>query len=212
MARESTHTPELSPIKRAQILKAARSTFRDLGYERSSIDAIASSAGVSKATIYNHFHDKKALFLASFGAETQDVREKFLSLLEEPSGDIESDLRQIAEQHIRLSTAANHVHRFRVVCAEAERFPELGKTLYACSVQLGREKMARFFERAAALGLLDIDDAMDAATNFSTLCGGPLSMKLHMGVSDGVDDAELKANVDRAVRTFLRAYRPAKAD
>lgn len=200
------HAPELSPVKRAQILEAARTTFRDVGYERSSVDAIASRAGVSKATLYNHFGDKKRLFLASFGAETEEVRKKFLSLLETPSGDIERDLRQIAEQLLRLSTSPNSIHRYRVLCAEADRFPELGRAIYECSFQLGKEKMVRFFERAAATGLLDVPNARDAATDFAALCTGPVGPRLHLGVIDKLEDEELRYHVDRAVRTFLRAY------
>jgi TetR/AcrR family transcriptional regulator, mexJK operon transcriptional repressor len=199
---------ELSPVKREQIMRGAREVFRETGYERASVDAIAARAGVSKATIYNHFHDKKALFLATFGAETEGIRKKFLAVLETPTGDIEADLREIAEQLIRLIGAPSHVQRFRLICAEAERFPELGKALHDCSIQVGRERMVRFFERAGAMGLLELADPRDAATDFSALCAGDLSRELHLGVTDRLTEGAIAENVERAVRTFLRAYRP----
>ena len=34
------------------------------GYARTSVDAIAAEAGVSKRTIYNHYGDKESLFLS----------------------------------------------------------------------------------------------------------------------------------------------------
>lgn len=197
---------ELSPVKREQILRGARAIFRELGYERTCVDAIAVRAGVSKATIYNHFHDKKALFLASFGAETAAVRETFLSLLEMPSGDMEADLRQIGETLLRLTCAPDNVHRYRVLCAEAERFPELSREFYACTIQVGRERMARFFERAAAEGQLEVDDPAAAAVDFSVLCSGALSRQLEIGIIEQVTDELISAQVERAVRTFLRAY------
>ena len=33
------------------------------GYERTSVDAIAAEAGVSKRTVYSHYGDKENLFL-----------------------------------------------------------------------------------------------------------------------------------------------------
>lgn len=200
---------ELSPAKREQIVRGAREMFRELGFERTSVDAIASRAGVSKATIYNHFHDKKALFLTSFGAETEAERETFLSLLEMPSGDIESDLGQIGEQLLRLISSPDNVHRYRVVCAEVERFPELGRALYECSTQVGQAKMARFLERAAAMGLLEVDDPTAAADDFASLCAFSLSRQLYLGVIERATDELILAHVKRAVRTFLRAYRRA---
>src|SRR5690606_36498040 len=67
--------PDLPPAKREQILQGAKALFRELGFERASVDAIAAEAGVSKATIYNHFRSKEALFLSAYGAETARVRE-----------------------------------------------------------------------------------------------------------------------------------------
>ncbi len=206
MRSEPARASELSPVKREQILRGARETFREMGYERASVDAIAARAGVSKATIYNHFHDKKALFLATFSAETEGVRKKFLSVLETPTGDIEADLRSIGEKLLHLVGAPSQVQRFRLICAEAERFPELGAALYGCSIKVGRERMVRFFERAAEMGLLDVHDPHDAAVDFSSLCSGELSRQLYLGVVERLSDEEIEAHVNRAVRTFLRAY------
>src|SRR3546814_1888088 len=57
-----TTPPRLSDRKRAAILDAALSEFRATGYEATSMDRIAASAGVSKRTVYNHFDGKEALF------------------------------------------------------------------------------------------------------------------------------------------------------
>src|SRR5687768_18273723 len=52
----------LTDRKRAAILDAAVAEFRHSGYEATSMDRIAASAGVSKRTVYNHFPSKEALF------------------------------------------------------------------------------------------------------------------------------------------------------
>lgn len=208
MSFKGNKQPELSPAKREQILDGARALFRELGYERASVDAIAAKAGVSKATIYNHFRSKEALFLSTFGAETEKLRLKFHSLLETPSGDVEADLRQIGEDLLRLVCAPSNVCRQRVVSAEAARFPELGVALHAGGIQAGRERMARFFERAASMGLLDVEDAEEAAVDFASLCIGDLSKELQLGIRREATEEDIAANVRRGVRTFLRAYLP----
>lgn len=199
---------ELSPAKRAQIVAGARAIFTELGYERASVDAIAVRAGVSKATIYNHFRDKQELFVSILGEETVESREQFHQLLETPSGDIEADLWRIGRHLLTLVCEPANVRRLRWVSAEVERFPELGRQLYASTMSAGRERMVRFFGLAAQAKLLDLDSPEDAATDFTALLIHALHLKLQLGVLDGVDKKQRDGHVERAVKTFLRAYLP----
>lgn len=50
--------------KREDILRAAMLMFQRYGFRRSSIDLIAGEAKVAKPTVYAHFADKNALFVA----------------------------------------------------------------------------------------------------------------------------------------------------
>ena len=197
-----------SPGKRAQILQGACALFRELGYERTSVDAIALKTGVSKATIYNHFYDKKGLFLAIVEAENAEARARFDTLLETPSGDLEADLRLIGEQLLRLIRTPSNVHLYRIVAAEVDRFPELSRSLYESRMLEGQRKMTLYFERAAAMGLLTAGEPAEAALDFVALCAHHVSMLLHLGITEATSDALVERHLDRAVRTFLRAYRP----
>ncbi|AKU93196.1 TetR/AcrR family transcriptional regulator [Vulgatibacter incomptus] len=208
MSEVRARQSDRSLAKREQILDGAVSVFREVGYERASVDSIAARAGVSKATIYNHFRDKSALFLATVELENREIRGKFLALLETPTGDIQADLRRIGELLARLVTSPSNVLRHRIVTAEAGRFPELGRSLYECSILAARRRMATFFERAAALGLLEVPEPMHAAIDFGALCvENPLRMLL-LGVEEEATEEMIAREVERAVRTFLRAYRP----
>lgn len=51
-----------SAQKRLAILDAARELFVRNGYELTSVDAIAATAGVSKRTVYDHFGDKELIY------------------------------------------------------------------------------------------------------------------------------------------------------
>ena len=45
-----------------QVIEGARTVFMRDGYEGASVDDIAREAGVSKATLYSYFPDKRVLF------------------------------------------------------------------------------------------------------------------------------------------------------
>lgn len=208
MSRVAAKNTELSPAKREQILRGARDAFAHLGYERASVDFIARRAGCSKATIYNHFHDKKDLFFACFAGELQ-VRASFIAMLEAaPRPDVEGDLRALADALLRLVVAPNVIRRWRIIAAEVERFPELGQSLWTFGGQLSHDMLTGWMERAGAAGLLRIDDADEAAVDFAVLTIGDLLRKLQIGVIREASEEDIRRNVDRAVRTFLRAYRP----
>lgn len=58
------NTPKINrwQDKHAHILNAATSVFAQSGFQNTSMDDIAEFAGVSKITIYKHFHNKDFLF------------------------------------------------------------------------------------------------------------------------------------------------------
>lgn len=51
---------------RVSILSASEALFTERGYEHTSVDDIASAAGVAKRTVYLHFPSKAAIMLAYF--------------------------------------------------------------------------------------------------------------------------------------------------
>jgi TetR/AcrR family transcriptional regulator of autoinduction and epiphytic fitness len=57
-----TAPQRLTDRKRQAIIQAAINEFRGNGFEITSMDKIAATAGVSKRTVYNHFPSKEELF------------------------------------------------------------------------------------------------------------------------------------------------------
>ena len=203
---ETKSSEHLSAAKRAQILKGARAMFMQVGYERASMDAIAKRASVSKATIYNHFQDKQALFIAGFGAETDASRAAFMSMLDTPTGDLEADLGRIGQKLLHLVVNPANLDRHRLVMAETGHLPELGRALHASGAALGQAKMIEFFRRALAQGLIRPCEPAHAAEDFAALCIGDLLRNLQMAIIDEVSEATIDDKVARAVQVFLRAY------
>ncbi len=50
---------ESEPVRRAQLLKAARKVFRAKGYDRASVSEIVREAGVAQGTFYLYFPSKR---------------------------------------------------------------------------------------------------------------------------------------------------------
>jgi AcrR family transcriptional regulator len=69
-------------ITKNRILGVAEHLFSEKGFDASSIDMIAKSAGVNKATIYYHFKDKQDIINSLF----DKINEEILSQVEQTSG------------------------------------------------------------------------------------------------------------------------------
>ena len=64
-SQDSSGTDGRKAVTQARILSAARALFAEHGYERTTIAAVASEAGVSRAAVFWHFGDKASLFQES---------------------------------------------------------------------------------------------------------------------------------------------------
>lgn len=211
MAEPNTSTP--SPRggrqdKRAAIIAGAFAVFARDGYSRASVDAIATEAGVSTRTIYNHFDDKATLFQAVIRESAERVAEAQLAVMDRHLHrivDLEPDLVEFALAWVApLPDVADHVALVRQVRAEGEHVP-------AAAVQAWREAgplrvqraLADRFRQLADDGRLQLDDAELAAQQFSRLVTPPDRFK--HGDRPASDVHEVIA---AGVRTFLYGHVP----
>jgi TetR/AcrR family transcriptional regulator, mexJK operon transcriptional repressor len=122
---------KLMARKRSAILDAARDAFLKLGYEGTSMEAIAEAAGVSIMTLYRHAESKDDLFAAVIAnacdPDDEEERAEFEKLLKKPLGEVLVSVGIFAQQ--RLADPAT-VALLRAVMAETSRFPELAQTAY----------------------------------------------------------------------------------
>ncbi len=208
MSKLREKTAELSPAKRHQILVGARQVFVELGFERTSVSSIAERAGVSKATLYNHFSDKGTLFTACLAEECEEAHAALAGILETPSGDLEGDLFAIGERVLRLMTSPTAMALHRVIVAEVPRFPEVGQQLYDMITRYTEQILGGFMKMWSDRGALRVEDPARAADQFVDLCRGDAFKRVELGLAKEIPDEEIRATVAGALRTFLRAYRP----
>lgn len=193
--------------KLEQVLEGARTVFLRDGFEGASVDDIARSAGVSKATLYSYFPDKRILFMEVAKAECLR-QEKRTDELVEMQSDPKAALREAAEAMIRLFVSPFGKHVFKVCVAEADRFPELGRGFWESGPARVRSRMIDFFNDAIARGQLDIEDCGLAADQFAELCKADLFPKMVFGIQSTFSDAEIARVADGAVATFMARYGP----
>ena len=219
MGEAATDRRRLAPQKRDQILRAAIEVFLDVGFERATTDAIAARAGVSKATLYNHFEDKRSLFAACVKAEADALEAGALEACAPPAprrdpgiagppdrASVEGTLRVLGVRILRhlLSRSIGTLHT--VTVAEARRVPELGRTLYEAGFQRIRSIITTFLQDGMPPGALSLDDPSVAASHFVWLCVSDFKLRLELGVERTIRDDEVQKAVNEAVKVFLRAY------
>jgi AcrR family transcriptional regulator len=188
-----------------QVIEGARTVFMREGYEGASVDAIARDAGVSKATLYSYFPDKQHLFLAVLESEcAQQAEVEFLMDAGELS--VEETLHVICKTLITFFLSNFGQDMFRVCVAEAQRFPELGRTFYDSGPKKWGRKIALYLDSPRARTVLEIEDSLLAADQLAQLCRADLMLKVLFGIEKDPPEDDITRIADEAVKTFLARY------
>jgi len=191
--------------KFSQVLEGARTIFMRDGFEGANVDDIAAAAGVSKATLYSYFPDKRILFVEVATRECQrqaDEAEAFIPQAAPPEVVLPKAARRIID--FFLTEFGRSV--FRICVAESSRFPELGQKFYNSGPLVIREKLASYLNGAVARGELAIDDIHLAADQFAELCKADIFSSICCGVKRDFSEADVNRVADGAVSMFLARY------
>ena len=191
--------------KAETIRAAAERAFLASGFGAVSMDAIAREAGVSKATVYAHYHSKEELF----GAVVADLSERrfhgFSAEALDPA-DIEASLLTIASRFLDLVLSPEAIALNRILIGEVSRFPVLGEVFWAAGPERTRVQVEAFLRRAAVAGTLAVPDPRLAAEQFVALARGEIHLRSLLRLEDPGDAAALGAAAASSVATFLRAF------
>ena len=186
------------------ILQAAERLFLELGFDGASMEQIAALAGVSKLTVYNHFGDKEALFLA---AVERYCEEQVPPTLFTPAPDqpLRPRLEGIARAVHALMVSPEAVAGFRLMCAPTRKDPRLAEMFWNAGSGHLQEGFAALLARRTAAGELAVDDTVRAAAQFFSLLRGDIHPRLVMGCKPD-PDFDVETHVKATVALFLRAW------
>ncbi|MHA6820638.1 TetR/AcrR family transcriptional regulator C-terminal domain-containing protein [Ralstonia pseudosolanacearum] len=194
-----------SEAKRDAILEAAARLFREVGFERASMAEISTRVGGSKATLYNYFESKEALFFEVM----------FLSALPEFQGthhalgasgeDLDKALLRFGERFLAVLYSPDVQAARRLAIAEAGR-SELGQLCYARGPAKGHAHVADFLREAMEAGRLRRADPNVVARHFLALLEAELLDGFLFQALEPVDTGQIRAVAQRAVAAFMAAY------
>lgn len=189
--------------KRDAIIEAASQRFFDKGFAATSIEQVASDAGVSKVTIYNQFGDKRALFAAAVDCECEKMRGHF-RLAEIPTGTIGQRLASVARAMFDFLSRPEMIQFERRIAAETEHEPAVGAAFLEAGPWRMKAAFSAFLAFASEQGELDIADPELAAEQFVSMVKGMGDLERRFGVMPTEEDTERR--IAGAVEVFLKAY------
>jgi len=202
---QTTPPTDKVPAKKQAVLKAALRLFLEQGFGPTSMDAIAREAGVSKATLYAHVKNKEELF-AAITASCALRQTATFPVFATGHDDVRAELLRFARDHVALLLSEEGAAMYRIVIAEAPRFPALGRAFYENGPAVKLGALIDYLKNVAERGLLKIDNARLAASELVAMIGGMLHLRAMLGLNDEILATEQEAVVTHAVETFLRAY------
>jgi AcrR family transcriptional regulator len=191
--------------RRAAILDIAREAFLQDGYSGTSMSRIAALVGGSKATLYSYFPSKKDLFVAVIDRETTGLYDRIFNV-NLAAGEPRAAITELVRRCLDGLLSDTIVSGYRLIIAEAGRFPEIGHTAYELAVRRGLERIARYFAKAMADGALRRCDPHEAADTFLDLAAGNLHTQRLWNAVAKLDAAALDAETRRITAVFLAAY------
>jgi AcrR family transcriptional regulator len=147
--------------RRDEILRAAIDELQSVGYDRTTMDAVAERAGASKATLYRHWQNKAELVVAAIrymvGLDTAPLPD---------TGDLRTDLLALlkgATQH----TGHEQLCVMRGMVSACGADPELAQAYYEQVIEAKRAGATEILRRAQSRGEVseaaDIQFLVDAA-------------------------------------------------
>ncbi|MDQ2637766.1 MAG: TetR/AcrR family transcriptional regulator [Actinomycetota bacterium] len=172
--------------REAELLAVTLQLLREHGYDRLSLDVVATTARASKATLYRRWPTKAELVLAAFVEGTRQIA------VDPDTGTLRGDLLRLGEQ-IRAHVST-HASTIRAVLVEVSRSDKLAAMLQEQFLDQRKALIARVLARAVDRGEIDAsaitDDLWDVLPGYlifrSVLTGRAASRRTVQQLVDNV--------------------------
>lgn len=192
-----------SEEKADAIREAAACLFMTEGMGKTSMDAIAQAAGVSKQTVYSHFKSKDDLFRACIVSKVQMYgldESQF-----DASAPLDEGLRRVGVQFLTLLSDPEVVQMFRLMIAEATTFPRVAQTFHETGPRATTDYVTTIF--AHYLGCdRESPAAAQATREFLSLVKGDFLIERLLGTRAPISDDEVREHVNRCIELIKAVY------
>jgi TetR/AcrR family transcriptional regulator, regulator of autoinduction and epiphytic fitness len=193
----------LSSAKRDAIIEAAKCEVREFGYSSTSMDGIALRAGVSKRTVYNHFENKKSLFMFLVSDLYHRARRE-TDVRFRQDMPLQVQLREIAEKEAACVSAPAFLELARLTIPEYIRSPELLHDIFT-ELGEGESSILNWLREAAAQNRIRVNDPVIAARQFTALMKSFFFWPQLFG-SNPPDAENRRIIIETNIRMFLNFY------
>jgi AcrR family transcriptional regulator len=156
----------------AHLLDVATNAFVHNGYEGTTMDKVAATAGVSKHTLYSRFPDKNALF----GAVIQRLVERHqpAALPADESVTVEEGLKFRARAIIEGTLSPDTFPLYLLRLREWKSFSELSDIMYRGARAQYIDELERYISKAVYRSRAGTEQVITAVRLFLTLLFAPL--------------------------------------
>lgn len=147
-----------------RIVEAAAALFREIGYERAKIGAIAARAEVSVGTIYNYYQNKGDLLVAIVSMEVNEVLKAGRGVVASPPANVADAIDTLVGIYIDHSLIYLSREMWRLAMAISTQQPDspFGRTYTALDRDL-TDQICALIARLRDLGLVGTDTDCRAA-------------------------------------------------
>lgn len=191
--------------KRQAILKAAADVFREVGFERASMEEIRVRIGGSKATLYNYFPSKEKLFFeVMFQAKELELG-TITAALNPDADDLKQELLRYGQKLVPALYSPEAIAIRRLAIAELGH-SDIGKVLFEGATVAMEKQVSEFLRKAMKRGVLRTANPNIAAMHLLSLLESELLQRVLLGVMGSVKPEAVKGVVRRAVEVFLSGY------
>ena len=189
--------------KRRGILRGACQVFLAHGFGGANMDAVAAAARVSKMTVYRHFRSKEQLFAGVVRDMCDRIVDPALvaAMARLP---MRAALRTFGRHMHDIIFAPDTLGLHRIVVAESQRFPELGKLFYDSGPGGSIRALTDYLARRRRDPALKIKNPRLAAEEFLELLRGYDHMRALLRVGAGPSARRGNERVERAIGHVLR--------
>jgi len=188
-------------VKKDGILDAAFEVFLDEGFTGASMERVAAAASVSKMTVYRHFENKEALFLATINRHCAQIYDVEMHAPARTREEASEALRAFGWTFINTIVAYDVMALWRMLVGEVQRFPEIGAHFY----DVAPARTIAVIERILS-GIMPPDEARGRASAFMHLVMGDTHQRLILRKSER-DEAmpDFTPQIELAVKLVVGA-------
>ncbi|QGA51632.1 TetR/AcrR family transcriptional regulator [Pseudomonas sp. NA13] len=194
----------LTERKREAILQAAIAEFRSSGFEITSMDKIAATAGVSKRTVYNHFPSKEALFAEILNRLWNSITAE-QDLPYSPQKPLREQLQTLLQAKLNMLADENFLDLARIAIAATIHSPERAQDMVSRMGQR-EESLTTWIRQAQADGRLKpVEPAFAAQQMHGLLKTFAFWPQVSMGQPSLTQDEQAQV-IESALDMFLSRY------